>query len=151
MFCYLWLKSMTWEYFLCNELAKRNLDPYLHWIKTYSCLPSILAGFTSLNPCSQSWAAHNQLVNCDYVAATDRSGEGTETPSAPWAGAGPVSPSFAFAHTALLLSVPGREPHFGNSPSTRLLVFLASTTTSRQDITISVSLRQLRYPYSNGN
>lgn len=40
-------------------------------IKTCSCLPSILDGFTSLNPCSQSWAAQNRLVNCDYVPVTD--------------------------------------------------------------------------------
>lgn len=114
-------------------------------IKTYSCLPSILDGFTSLNPCSQSWAAQNQPVNCDYVPATARSGEGADTPTTPWAGAGPASPSFAFAHTVLLLPLPGRLPHFCNSPSARLLVFLASTTTSRQDITSSVSLRQLHY------
>lgn len=159
MFCYLWVKAMTWEYFLCNELAKRNLSLLKEtWmlicigsIKTYSCLSSILDGFTSLNPCSQSWAAQNQLVNCDYVPATGQSGEGAETPTAPWAGAGPVTPSFAFAHTALLLSLPGRQPHFCNSPSSRLLVFLASTTTSRQDITISVSLTHLHYPYSNVN
>lgn len=45
MFCYLWLKSLTWEYFVCHELAKRNLDAYLHWIHQNLLLSSFHPGW----------------------------------------------------------------------------------------------------------
>jgi len=162
MFCCLWLKSMnlwinesvpTLEYFLCNEFAKRNLDAYLHWIRQnllLSPLPSWMDSHLS-SPAAKagllktsSWTVTVFLPQIKVeMAQRQQLLPGQEQGQSP--------------HRLLLLLLlfcfppPGRQPRFCNSPSARLPVFPASTTTSWQGTAISVSLRHVGYPYSNRN